>query len=148
MLVAYVSGKYRDARGPWYVKQNVHAAEGVALELWQLGLAVICPHKNTEFLEGPLDDPMIIAGDIEFVRRSDLIVMAPNWKTSIGSKIEMRTAVFEDKPVFFWPQDQTLIKTFISRPEDIEDVLSRRKDEHAELVKSFEEDIKVQEVLS
>lgn len=114
MLMAYVSGKYRDPRGPWYVVQNIRAAEAVALKLWQLGYAVICPHKNTEFLDGPLDDPCIIAGDIEMVKRSDVVVMVDNWQNSIGAKMEMIAGYDAGKPIFFAGEDDDAIESFVN----------------------------------
>lgn len=114
MKVAYVSGKYRDARGPWYVKENIEKAERIAIELWKMGFAVICPHKNTAFFEGPLDDPVIIAGDCELVRRSDALIVVPGWKDSQGTRIEWDTAWNNSKPIFYWEKqwDRELLKQF------------------------------------
>jgi hypothetical protein len=138
MLVAYVSGKYRDPRGPWYVVQNIREAEAVAMELWQMGIAVICPHKNTALFEGPLDDPIIIAGDIELVKRSDIVVMIPNWTTSVGSKMEMTAGVSADKPIFFWPNDRLLVEA-MQKPQskELQDELAARRIQHSKLITEF-----------
>ena len=100
MKVLYLAGKYRDVRGTWYVEQNIQAARKIAVELWQMGYAVICPHANTAFFEGPLNDQQIIDGDLELVKRCDGVVMLPGWETSEGAIFEHRIALEAKKPIF------------------------------------------------
>jgi hypothetical protein len=126
MKVLYVSGKYRDDRGPWYVKKNIEAAADVAIQLWQIGYCVICPHQNTAFFEGPIQDPRIIAGDCELVRRSDGIVMVPGWEESQGAKIEMYEAHKGQKPIFYWPWDGPELRRWFLDDYDIAQHVSRQ----------------------
>lgn len=130
MLVVYVSGKYRDARGPWYVKKNIELAGDVAIEVWKLGFCAICPHMNTALMEGPLDDPHIIAGDCELVRRSDAVVVLPNWETSEGTRIEVKTALENNKPVFFWdnPTDRAGLKHWAQGSYDIDGHMRQQRE--------------------
>lgn len=91
MEIAYISGPYR-AKTLWGVKCNIEKAGMVALEYWRKGYAVICPHKNTAFFDGALngygDAEVWIKGDLEMVKRSDVIVMLPGWQKSEGATQE------------------------------------------------------------
>lgn len=102
--VAYVSGPYRDPRGTYYVEQNIRAAERVAVELWRLGYAVICPHANTRHFDGccPSSDDVFIRGDLELVRRSDVVVTLPNWARSAGARNEVAAAHYSNVLVLNW----------------------------------------------
>ena len=106
MRLIYVSGPYR-APTLSGVQHNIRVAELWANRLWRMGFAVICPHKNTAFMDGIIhpDDPdadadAIIGGDIEMIRRSDAIFMLPNWHASKGAKEELARAVDFKKRVF------------------------------------------------
>lgn len=117
-----MSGKYCDERGTWYVKKNIQLAEGVAIELWQLGYAVICPHANSAFFEGPIDDAIIVAGDCELVRRSDGLVVCPNWATSSGTRMEWQAAYDTGMPIFYWnlPEDHEALKAWSHDEYDLQ----------------------------
>jgi len=82
--LAYTAGPYRDSR-EWQVVQNIREAEAIALELWKMGHAVICP-------------------------RCDLIVMLPQWKTSPGAIVEHDFAIQCEIPVYLWPQDKEALE--------------------------------------
>ena len=90
--VAYISGPYRSDT-IWGIKQNIDKAELCALVYWKKGYAVICPHKNTAFLDGVILNDEFIEGDLEFLQRmdpakGDTIVMMLDWKKSAGAVIE------------------------------------------------------------
>ena len=91
MKLYFISGRYRAAtiRG---VVENIRAAEAVALKYWTLG-AVICPHPNTALLDGSLPDETWLAGDLEMLKRCDVIVMLPDWNKSAGAIQEHKLAV-------------------------------------------------------
>jgi len=113
MLLAYVSGPYRDPRGEYYVKQNIRAAEDVTVELWRMGYAVFCPHTNTAFLGGACGDsePWIV-GDLEILDRCDLVVMFGDWKKSAGAISERNYAMTSSPgvPVFYWPSEEHILQ--------------------------------------
>lgn len=115
--VAYVSGPYRDTRGTWYVEQNVRAAEAVAVELWRMGYAVICPHTNTRHMDGccPQSADVFIRGDLELVRRSDLVVTLPNWVRSVGARNEVNAAHYAGVLVLCWANAERPLIEFIGR---------------------------------
>lgn len=103
MKVAYVAGPYRDPCGQWFVHQNIEEARRISAELWALGYAVICPHSNTAHFDGVCSDQHFLDGLIAILLRCDLIVLAPRWKTSIGTLKEIRAAHHAGIPVFEWP---------------------------------------------
>ncbi len=103
MRVAYCSGPYRDSNLRQVIA-NIREAERVAIELWRLGYAVLCPHTNTQLFDGIFEegkittgDPTLngmkfIEGDKEFLARliadRDIIVMLRGWEDSEGANEE------------------------------------------------------------
>ncbi len=107
MKVAYVSGPYRSQDGPNGILANIVAARAVAIELWRMGYAVICPHTNTALMDGAADDSVWLAGDLEILKRCDLIVMVPGWEESKGAISEYKYAVENlDVVTAEWPRDR------------------------------------------
>lgn len=100
MKVVYLAGPYR-APTEYGVQQNIEAASKVALEVWKLGATCICPHKNTSFFGGALPIPLLLAGDLELVRRSDAVLMTNGWLGSEGARDEKIFADDLGKPVLF-----------------------------------------------
>ena len=113
MKVAYVAGPYRDKRGLWFIRQNIRAAERVALELWRMGYAVICPHKNTAFFDGAAPDDVWIKGDLVILERCDLVVMLPGSEKSEGAMAEFRHAVAKGVDVFRWPEGKDILQELV-----------------------------------
>jgi hypothetical protein len=64
----------------------------VAVEYWKKGYAVICPHLNTHDFDDEVSYEDVLAGDLEIVRRCDVIVMLPDWENSNGAKQEYEEA--------------------------------------------------------
>ena len=73
-VVAYVAGPYR-AETHAEVHANIQRARRVAEQLWAKGYAVICPHLNSAFMSGPIDEKNFLDGYLELVRRSDIVVL-------------------------------------------------------------------------
>ena len=88
MQVIYVAGPYR-SDSAWGIEQNIRRAEEAALELWRKGYAVICPHANTRFFQGAMDDSVWLNGDIEILTRCDAIYMIKGWEKSKGATKEL-----------------------------------------------------------
>lgn len=94
MRVAYIAGPFR-AKTHWGIVQNVRAAEAVALKYWKLGYAVICPHTNTANFDGAIPkemDSVWLDGDVEIMKRCDVVIALPTWKDSAGAKAEIALA--------------------------------------------------------
>jgi uncharacterized protein DUF4406 len=99
MRLIYVAGPYR-APCEWQVLQNIRRAEAMAIEVWLMGAACICPHKNTAFFGGAAADSVWLEGDLEIVRRCDAIICVEGWELSAGSRGEVELARTLGKPVF------------------------------------------------
>lgn len=103
--MAYVAGPYRGSC-IYKTVQNIRAAEAVAVELWGLGYAALCPHKNTALFDGALgpSDEMWLAGALELMKRCDFVVMVPGWESSAGSLVERDTAQELGMKIYEWPR--------------------------------------------
>lgn len=99
MKLVYIAGPYRDARGEWFVRQNIRAAEAAAVAIWAMGAVAMCPHKNTAGLGGACPDDVWLKGDIEILRRSDAIFMLYGWGGSRGASYEWDFAMANGIPV-------------------------------------------------
>ena len=92
MKVVYISGRYRgESEGE--VFDNIIHARSAALELWGQGFAVICPHTNSMFMGSQMFDNAFLDGDLEIVKRCDIIYMLRGWEQSVGAKRELGVAV-------------------------------------------------------
>jgi hypothetical protein len=98
--VAYIAGPY-SAPTIYGVVKHIREAEAATIRWWHHGYAVICPHMNTALLDGELDYEQVMAGDLELVRRSDVIVMLPKWKQSAGAVREHALALELGKKVVY-----------------------------------------------
>lgn len=105
MKVAYTAGKYRSTQVHGIVR-NIRAAEAVAIELWRMGFAVLTPHLNSALLDGAVPELSILNGDIELMRRCDLVVMLPRWEESVGATAERERALEMGMAVYEWPADR------------------------------------------
>ncbi len=101
MKLVYVAGPFR-GKSHWDVAQNIRRAEALALEVWKLGAAAICPHLNTAHFQDAAPDDLWLEGDLEILRRCDAVMLTDNWQESRGAIAEKREArlngirVFED----------------------------------------------------
>jgi len=75
------------------VEANIGIARSYAEKYLLLGWAVICPHMNYAHMDD-LGYELLLAADMELIRRCDVIVMLPNWKRSHGA---MREHAFAKK---------------------------------------------------
>lgn len=99
-ILCYVAGAYRDTRGAWFIRENIRAAEAVALSLWQRGIPALCPHKNTALFDGAAPDEVWLAGDLVMLARCDAVVLVPGWRKSAGTRAEVEFAEARGIPVF------------------------------------------------
>lgn len=99
MRLVFISGPFR-GKDHWEVENNIRRAESLALAVWRLGAAVICPHCNTRFFSGAADDSVWLAGDIEMLRRCDAIIVTPDWRKSSGARAEVEFSYKQGIPLF------------------------------------------------
>lgn len=100
MKCVYVAGPFRGPNS-WEIEENIRRAERLALEVWRLGAACVCPHTNTRFFQGAADDAVWLDGDLEILARCDAIVMTEDWERSSGARAEEAFARKRNIPVFY-----------------------------------------------
>lgn len=110
--VAYIVGPFR-ASSAWGIEQNIRRAEEVALELWRIGYAVICPHTNTRFFQGAAPDVIWLNGDIEIMKRCDIVVAIEGYDKSEGSLKEVEIAEECGLPTMFWDTENSVAPNLI-----------------------------------
>lgn len=101
MKLIYVAGPYRSKLGVHGIVENIRAAEQAALQLWRMGYAVICPHKNTALFDGAAPDDVWLKGDIVMLLRCDAVYCLPTWESSTGAQGEVKAAEGAGIPVLF-----------------------------------------------
>ncbi len=100
MKLGYVAGPFR-GKDHWQIAENIRNAERLALEIWRLGVPVICPHANTAHFQDAADDRTWLEGDLEMLARCDFMVMTPDWQRSSGARAEHDFALARQIPVFY-----------------------------------------------
>ena len=90
--LVYVAGKYGngDRLSREEIDNNIHIARIAAIEIWEMGFAVICPHLNSYHFgdDCELTHEQYLEGDFRILDGCDIIYMLPNWKESEGAKLE------------------------------------------------------------
>lgn len=107
MLTIYVAGLYSKNEdgtiaNPGQVQANIKKAKVVAQKVWELGHAALCPHANTEFLDGnpAVSWERLISGDLALMAKCDAVVLLPGWKGGRGTWIERTVAHEMHKTVY------------------------------------------------
>ena len=68
-----------------------------------MGYVVITPHLNSMLMDGACPDSVWLEGDLELMRRSDIVVMLPGWAESEGCQGECAVAHWDRKQIYYWP---------------------------------------------
>jgi hypothetical protein len=100
MIVVYVAGPFR-VPSAWDIECNIRRAETLALEVWRMGCAALCPHTNTRFFQNAAPDEVWLKGDIELMMRCDVMIMTPDWERSSGARAERDHAQAHGLPVVY-----------------------------------------------
>jgi hypothetical protein len=98
--------------------ENIARARKVAIELWEKGHAVICPHLNTAYME---QDCKVgwqdyLNGDYNMISRVDALVICEGWQDSKGTLTEIKYAESLAIPVYYYPEIPELHRTEIISP--------------------------------
>jgi hypothetical protein len=113
-MLIYIAGKYSGD-----VDNNIQTARSVAVKLWELGHAVICPHLNSAHME---DDCAAtwqdyLDGDFNMIARVDALVMVEGWEDSKGANQEHAYALELGIPIYYAPDYPPLHTTEVNSPE-------------------------------
>lgn len=100
MKVVFLSGPFRGVSA-WDIECNIRRAEALALDVWRVGAACLCPHANTRFFQGAAPDEVWLAGDLAMLARCDAVLMTPDWERSSGARAERAFAGERGIPVFY-----------------------------------------------
>jgi len=101
MKIIYVAGPYR-GKSEREVFHNIVRAREAALKLWDEGWAVICPHTNSMFMGSRLGgDEAFIEGDLEILRRCDIVYFLKGWQKSKGASLEWEEATKLKKEIYY-----------------------------------------------
>lgn len=126
MKLIYLAGPFR---GPdSWIACNVHRAAALALEVWKLGAACICPHLNTAQFQGAAADSVWLDGDIEILRRCDALIRTPDWANSLGAQAEVDFADKHGIPVFSRVQELRAWLELQSRVDECREIEQSRRD--------------------
>lgn len=99
MKVIYVAGPYT-APTDWERKMNIYRAEQVTAALWGIGYFALSPHMTTAFFSGLCTEQVFIEGGLEFLRRSDMVVLVEGWERSGGTLGEIKEAIKLNIPIY------------------------------------------------
>lgn len=100
MKLIYIAGPFR-AKTPWLIEQNIRKAEELALKVWEIGGAALCPHAASRFYQHSCPDPVFLEGTLEMMRRCDAVIVTNGWSQSEGTKLEIQEAGTLGIPVFY-----------------------------------------------
>lgn len=102
--VVYVAGPYT-AKEDFDRLRNIEKASRVTAQLWSMGVYGLCPHKITAFFGGLCSESVFIEGGLEFLRRSDAVVLVEGWENSGGTLGEIELAMEIGIPVYEGVED-------------------------------------------
>lgn len=99
MKLIYVAGPYR-AKTPYAMLLNIQRAQYAAMEVWETGNAALCPHLNSAFFDGLVDDKNFLDGTMMMMERCDAVLVMEGYDSSEGTKAEINYAKELAIPVF------------------------------------------------
>jgi len=94
MRVLYIAGKYSDKDDTKQLANIRHAGQA-AIAMWRKGYAVICPHLNTALFDWTypeVERNVWIDGDLEILRRCDVVYFLKGYEESEGAMLEFKLA--------------------------------------------------------
>lgn len=112
MAVVYCAGPFRSSskhvpgqQDAWGIQTNVMNAMALALEVWRIGGAALCPHANTMFFQNAAPDNVWLEGDLALLAKCDAMIVTPRWTASAGTRAEIAFANEHNIPIFFTVRD-------------------------------------------
>ena len=100
MKLVYVAGPLM-AANDWEIRENIHRAAALGLEVAKLGCYPVIPHTNTgSVFIGTITPEFWYAGTLELLRRCDAMILTPDWEDSKGARAEVEDAKHRGQPIF------------------------------------------------
>lgn len=100
MKVVYIIGKYTDTTTV-QINRNIKKAQIAGSKLAENGYCTIIPHTNFKAQELTIGYEGVMKECFELIKRSDIIYVLNNYKTSKGSKREIALAKELGKEVLY-----------------------------------------------
>jgi len=104
MKLIYIAGPYRGETDD-DVYENIQRARRYAKKYWRLGYAVFCPHLNTSFFSGVIDEQQFMLAGLKFLTMCDVLMLPPRWEISDGCVKEHRLARETNKEIIYDKED-------------------------------------------
>ena len=104
MKSLYVAGPYRGKTDD-EVYENIQRARRYAKKYWRLGYAVFCPHLNTSFFSGVVDEHQFMLAGLKILAICEVLMLPPHWADSEGCIKEQRLARKMDKKIIYDEED-------------------------------------------
>lgn len=102
MRAVFIAGPYMGADKD-DIEGNIRRAEEFAVELWNRGYGVFCPHLNTRHFEekSHATEEAYKQFDRRMLSCCDAVLAIPGWEASQGAKSEVAESVRLDIPVYY-----------------------------------------------
>lgn len=91
MKIAFICAPYRaktDNERHW----NIERARMIAESAWRAGYAVICPHTNSAWFSGVVDEDAFLKGYEAILAKCDVLFVEKYMPITDGMKAEIETA--------------------------------------------------------
>lgn len=106
--LVYIAGPYT-AETQLAIEANIYKARTVALWCAEHRIFYFCPHLNSAFFNlwvPEVPASFYYAMDEEILSRCNAGLMLPQWDYSKGAIQEYHQLARENKPIFYWPNEQ------------------------------------------
>jgi hypothetical protein len=107
-MIIMVCGPYR-AANKYEVYRNIQAAREVAEEIWRRGHYAFCPHLNSAFMDGLVDDKAFLELGLLMTKKVDAVCLMAGWGLSKGATAERIQAMKLGKRVFYSVADVPVV---------------------------------------
>lgn len=107
MKLIYLASAIRP-KGNQTLRGNIAYAKKIALDLWDKGFVVFCPAANTDLPHAKAQalgfyPRYWLEADLYILKRCDVLVVAPGWELSEGVRGEIDCAIYNNIPIFYYP---------------------------------------------
>lgn len=90
--IVYIAGPYRaDTINGIY--HNIHEARRRMEWVWKQGNVPICPHTNSAFIDGIVEDTVILSSYLRLLSVCNAILLIQGWEESSGATTEFKVAI-------------------------------------------------------